>query len=84
MESRTEFDAPWGITLKLVTMLTIVLLVAVPVIGLAAIPRAGTIWLAIMVFAPLVILFAAAFFMIRGYEITSSEIFIKRLAGGRN
>jgi hypothetical protein len=60
-------------------MFTIVLLIAVPVIGLAAIPGAGTVWLAVMVFAPLVILFAAAFFMIRGYELTGSELFIKRL-----
>ena len=79
MESRTEFDAPWGVTLKLITMLAIVLLIAVPVISLAAIPRAGAIWQAVMVFAPLVILFAAAFFMIRGYELTGSELFIKRL-----
>ena len=60
-------------------MFTIVLLIAVPVIGLAAIPRADALWLAVMGFAPLVILFAAAFFMIRGYELTGSELFIKRL-----
>lgn len=79
MESRTEFDAPWGVTLKLITMFVIVLLIAVPVIALAAIPRAGALWLAIMASAPLVILFAAAFFMIRGYELTRSELFIRRL-----
>jgi len=74
-----EFNAPWGMTLKLITMFTIVLLIAVPIIGLAAIPSGGAVWLIVMVASPIIILVAAAFFMIRGYELTRDELLIQRL-----
>ena len=74
-----EFGAPWGITVKLVTMLVTILLIVIPIIGLTANSAGGGIWFFIMLAAPIFILIGAAIFMIRGYELSGDQLFIRRL-----
>lgn len=78
MESRIIFGAPWGISVKLATIFSVCILVGIPVIGSLIIPENKFIWLSGMVIVPLVIMLVAAFFIIRGYELTKDRLLIER------
>lgn len=73
------FDAPWGVSLKLITIFSISILVGLPIIGLLNSAGNGIIWFISMVILPLIILISATFFMVRGYELTKDKLFIQRL-----
>jgi hypothetical protein len=73
------YDAPWGSSLKLLTISTIGILLGISVIGLYYYAGNGEIWLFAVVILPLVILASSAFFIIRGYEISDGKLFVRRL-----
>ena len=76
MNSQTEFSAPWGLLLKGMTAFCIVLLLGIPATALHKTGIAGFSWGTLL---PSAILIAGAFFMIRGYELRSGELIIRRL-----
>jgi len=73
------FDAPWGWSLKLMTLFSAGILIGVPVFGLLNRPDNALVWLVMMVILPLAILISAAFFTVRGYAITNNTLFVQRL-----
>jgi hypothetical protein len=75
-----HYEAPWCTSLVVMSVLTTVVCLGVPVgagLGLAGNPPPGA--LGCVVLLPLVILFGAALFTIRGYSISSDRIFVHRL-----
>jgi hypothetical protein len=78
MNDETTFSAPWGASLKVMTLLFILILVGIPLIGISSGPRQNIGWI-VMIVMPLAILIIAAFFTIRGYILTPQALFIQRL-----
>lgn len=78
MSDCRHFDAPWSITLKLVTFLTSALLVGITISGLvkAGMPPLVRLQVAIL---PLLLMVLCAVFLIRGYEIAPDAILVERL-----
>ena len=73
-----EFSAPWGRSVRVVTAVTSVLLIAMTLGGLLGGPRQLLIWrLATVV--PLLVLLGALPFMVRGYVLTEWHIEVLRL-----
>jgi hypothetical protein len=79
MNSSNIFDAPWGLSLKLLTVFSTGILIGISIIGLYYYANSGEIWLFIIVILPLVIVVSSAFFIIRGYEISNDKLFVRRL-----
>jgi len=75
----TTFNAPWGRSLKVMTGLSILILVGLPAIGTFAGPHNNPLWIFGMIIMPLSILFIAALFTIRGYVLTIDALIIQRL-----
>ncbi len=73
------FRAPWSLSLRLVTTVTSGVLIGIAAIGIAMNPGNGLVWLGSMVVLPLVILGCSALFMIRGYELASGKLLVRRL-----
>jgi hypothetical protein len=73
------FRAPWGTTLMAVTAATCVILVAVMLLGLITGPRDQPFWMITMIGLPLVILIACGLFMVRGYTLSNSTLYVQRL-----
>lgn len=78
MAQNSQFRAPWGMALKLMTSILTLILVGVPCIGLLSGAR-DMPYMIMMIVIPLLILFVFAFFIIRGYVLTSETLVIKRL-----
>lgn len=78
MKPGYRFGAPWALSLRLMTILSIVILGGMALIGLTAEPIDTWLWPLAMVVLPLGVLVIAAFFMILGYELTPDEILIRR------
>ena len=75
-----HYEAPWSTSLIVMSVLTIVVCLGVPVgawLNLAGKPPPGM--LGCVVLLPLVILFGCALFTIRGYSIASDCILVHRL-----
>ena len=70
MNPHATFDAPWGRSLKVMTGLSVLILVGLPAIGAFAGPHNNPIWIFGTIAMPLSIVFIAALFTIRGYVIT--------------
>lgn len=79
MSQHQQYGAPWGTPLKLMSALSLVILVGVAVIGISSGPRDSAIWILSMIVMPLAILVIAAFFTIRGYVLTPDAILVQRL-----
>ena len=83
MKRSARFGAPWGMSLKVMTALSVLILLGVAGIGVFTGPREGAFavlfWSLLMVAMPLLILVIAAFFLIRGYVLTSNFLLIQRL-----
>jgi hypothetical protein len=73
------YDAPWGFSLKLLTITSTSILLGISLIGLYYYAGNGEVWLFAMVILPLVIVVSSAFFIIRGYEISDGKLFVRRL-----
>jgi hypothetical protein len=79
MQYNITFKAPWGTPLKSMTTLSILIGVGIPLIGIFSGPRGDIGWILGMIIMPLAILIIAAFFMIRGYDLTGDTLLIRRL-----
>ncbi len=77
--TRTNFTAPWSTSLKIMTALFVLILVGIPITGLVSLVRGGPLWSLIGVAVPLVVLALASLFMIRGYQLSSDKVVIRRL-----
>jgi hypothetical protein len=74
-----EFKAPWSRSLRLVTILSTLVLVAIATSGFLAAQSLRLDWILAMIGVPLIILFAALRCMVLGYRLTEKEIQVKRL-----
>ena len=75
-----SFRAPWATCLKVMTGLSIAILLGVPVIGLTMYARHhNAVHLLVMVALPLCMLIGSAFFLIRGYVLNDDTLLIQRL-----
>jgi hypothetical protein len=74
-----EFSAPWGRSLRLMTLGSVAILLTVALFGLLAGPRQLWLWWAAMVGLPLIVLCGSLLFMVRGYVLTDSDIAVRRL-----
>ncbi|HEX6903949.1 MAG TPA: PH domain-containing protein [Thermoanaerobaculia bacterium] len=79
MEPRKVFRAPWSRSLQWMTGISVGILLAIPLLGLTTGPRYLLIWQLGMVVMPLAILLGSALFVIRGYELESGKLLIRRL-----
>ncbi len=75
----TYFKAPWGWTLILVSVFASVAVLAVPVVGLAALSHQHPAAALLMVAAPLVVLLGCALYTIRGYSLDHNLLLVHRL-----
>jgi hypothetical protein len=87
MNTNMEFNAPWGRSVKMITTMTVCILIVIPIIGflirlpqtlLLHKPVVGIICLLGMILIPLTIIIGSALFMIRGYAIKKDKLFIQR------
>ena len=74
-----KFNAPWGKALKVMTGVSVLVLVHIPVIGMFTGPQGSIGWILGMIVTPLLTLTIAAFFMIRGYVLTADALLVQRL-----
>ncbi|MEE8119218.1 MAG: PH domain-containing protein [Gammaproteobacteria bacterium] len=73
------FAAPWGWSLKLVTILMSVILLGVALTGAKVSAAENPVIFLSMVVLPLVLLISAMLFVIRGYEIREQHLAVKRM-----
>ncbi len=79
MNSHFEYNAPWGRSLKIMTVLSAVILVGILVIGIFTGPHGSLLWILGMIVTPLSMLFIASLFSVRGYMLTTDTLLIRRL-----
>ena len=79
IKPNTSFAAPWGLSLKLVSAFSVIILVGLPIFGLLNYSHNHNTWLLGIVLLPLIILVSAVFFMIRGYELSNNYLIVRRL-----
>jgi len=80
MNSGKVFAAPWSISLKLITLSSVVVLGSLPVFGLFNIHDNMHVGITAALFVlPGAILFISVFFLIRNYQISKGVLYIQRL-----
>ena len=82
LNNNVTFGAPWSLSVKLVTVLMIILFSGIGLFGIFAglyIKTLWFLWFVGMVIQPFAVLIITFFFMIRGYVITQNTLLIKRL-----
>jgi hypothetical protein len=79
MDYPMTFRAPWGILLRSITALSVILLIGIPLIGIFSGPRGNIVWVLAMIAMPLAILIISAFFSIFRYDLTEDTLWIRRL-----
>lgn len=79
MDREITFSAPWATPLKAITAFSVLILLGIPLIGVFSGPRDDVFWILCMILMPLSILIIAAFFIIRGYVLTSETLLVRRL-----
>lgn len=72
-----EFSAPWSRALRVTTAVSVVLLVAIFVLGLLLGPRGLARWPLMLL--PLLILLGTLPFVVRGYALTDEAVEVRRL-----
>ena len=81
--SNSYYTVTWSTSLKLLTLLSVGILLGIPVYMLQTYTELHSILLWSLVVLPLVILAGGPLFMIRGYELTGNQLSVIRL-GWRN
>ena len=76
---RAEFSAPWSRSLRAATSLCVALLVLLLLVGLLTGPRQLPVWRVVMLGLPLLLLLGTPLFMVRGYQLTDTDIRVLRL-----
>ncbi len=74
-----EFSAPWSRSVRVATAASVAVLLLILLAGLFTGPQESAVWRVAMVGVPLVVLFGALPFMVRGYALTESHIEVRRL-----
>ncbi len=74
-----EFHASWGKPLRVLSALSLGILMLIVILGLATGPRHLWIWRVAMIGAPLFVAIAALPFMVRGYTLTGGSLVVHRL-----
>jgi hypothetical protein len=74
-----EFSAPWSRSLRLLTTLSVAVLLCLTLAGLILGSRQPLVWRVAMVGAPLAAMLGALPFMVRGYVLTETAIEVRRL-----
>ncbi|MFC1614109.1 PH domain-containing protein [Gemmatimonadota bacterium] len=78
MMQEISFSAPWGTELKVMTTISVIILVGTVVLGIFIGPHNSVGYIFAMFVLPLSILVISAFFTIRGYVLTGDTLFIRR------
>lgn len=73
-----EYQVPWGKRLRILTALSLVILLLVVILGLTTGPHNFRIWRIAIIGVPLAIIVAALPFMVRGYTLTSRSLIVHR------
>lgn len=79
MDKQYFYDAPWGLLLRAMTLVSIGLLGGMVAIGLGNRPSGAYAWDLVMIVLPLAMLVVAVFFTIRGYLLFPDVLFVQRL-----
>ncbi len=79
MLQRNTFEAPWSRSLKITTLFSCGILVAVVIAGTALKPVDSIAWDFSMKLAPLALIVITAFFSIGSYQIAGNQLVIQRL-----
>jgi hypothetical protein len=74
-----SFSAPWGVSLKVMSALGSIILLAIVAAGFAFFAGQRQVWILTMQIMPALILLGALPFMILGYQLTDGQLSIKRL-----
>lgn len=76
-----EFAAPWGRGVKLVTVLSVLVIIAAGVLPLLMVPsKAGPVWLRWLTLAAVLAVFGVtSLFCVRGFTVKGGELLIQRL-----
>ena len=74
---RTEFGAPWGKALKIISASVSTLLIGVAALGLVRVEDA--VGRMLMMAVPLLLLPACALFIVRGYTLRGETLLVRRL-----
>lgn len=79
MTDGSAFKAPWAISLMAMTTVGCILILAVPLIGITTRPPRDFLWQVLTIVLPLLILFVAFFYSVKGYLLTNSTLYVQRL-----
>jgi hypothetical protein len=79
MNGAIEFGAPWSKTLRRVSTMTCIVLIAMSLVALAAWRTTGANAILACVIVPPLVLLTSALFMVKGYVLTDEHIIVKRL-----
>lgn len=79
MNGAIEFGAPWSKTLRRVSTMTCVVLVAMTFAALTAWRMTGVAAILVGVIIPPLVLLTSAVFMVKGYVLTDEHIVVRRL-----
>jgi len=79
MTDGSAFKAPWATSLLVMTSVGCIILLVVPLISFTTRPPRDFTGQVLTTVLPLLILFAALFYSVRGYLLTSSTLYIQRL-----
>jgi hypothetical protein len=77
--SPIEFKAPWSRSLRVATIISTLVLLAITISGFLAAKSLRLDWTIALIGIPLTILFASLRCMVLGYGLTEKEIEVKRL-----
>lgn len=78
MNDQLKFKAPWGASLKIITVFAVIILIVIILIGILSGPANNTSWMLGMVGLPFFILVVTPFFSIRGYILSNNTLVIER------
>lgn len=73
------YDAPWGLLLQVMTVVSILLLLGMVAIGIYQRPEDQKIWDLVMIVVPLLTMAIALLFTIRGYVLCRDALYVRRL-----
>ena len=76
---RAEFSAPWSRSLRTATVVCVAMLVLLLLVGVLSGPRQLLLWRLGMIGVPLLLLLGTPPFMVRGYQLTDTDIRVRRL-----
>ena len=74
----TVFNAPWGTTLKVMTLLGCAVFLSIPLVGIVKGSRSVTGWV-LLVVLPIVFLGITSLFAVRGYGLEGNTLYVQRL-----